>query len=360
MAKAKKLPSGSWRCQASYVDDDGVQHRASFTEETAKMAEAKAAMWKAGMIEKNQNKKQFPLGDAMDEYIASCRVAKRSASTIRIYVAMRENAYDLLIKKPVENITLRDVQRWVNARAQVVAPKTLRNNLNFLSAVLSASEVKLDFDSLKLPENEHIEMEIPSDEMVSALLDLVYDEDDMFIACSLAALMGLRRSEICALHWTDIQVADGIATLVIDKALVKDEHGLYVEKATKTDAGKRTLVIPDALYEELKRRRNLRTNIVSVTPDALTNRYAVRIKKLNLPKRFHNLRHYHASVMLREGVPEKYIVADMGHASFEMVKRVYGHIMQEKRNLIDKAMNTHATGILNRSHENAHELENCQ
>lgn len=360
MAKAKKLPSGNWRVQASFVDEDGVMHRASFTESTAKLAEAKAAMWKAGMLEREAEKVHLALDVAMDEYIASCRVAKRSASTIRGYVAMKNRAFEQLIHKPVDKLTLRDLQRWINARAQTVAPKTLRNNLNFLSAVLASCEVKLDLASLKMPEGERTEMEIPSDAQVSALLDRVYDQDDLFIACSLAALMGLRRSEICGLKWTDIQLVDNVATLVIDKALVMDEHGTHVEKSTKTNAGKRTLVIPDGLYAELKRRRNLRPNLISATPNALSNRYALRAEHLGMPTRFHNLRHYHASVMLREGVPEKYIVSDMGHSSFDMVKRVYGHVMQEKRSIIDQAMNTHATAILNTSHGTSHELQKSQ
>ena len=50
--------------------------------------------------------------------------------------------------------------------------------------------------------------------------------------------------------------------------------------------------------------------------------------------------------MIREGVPEKYIVSDMGHASFDMVRRVYGHVMGEKQQEINTMMNAHANNIL--------------
>jgi hypothetical protein len=43
----------------------------------------------------------------------------------------------------------------------------------------------------------------------------------------------------------------------------------------------------------------------------------------------------------------------MGHASFDMVKRVYGHVMEEKKNTIHAAMDTHAVLIL-KGHENCH------
>lgn len=347
MAKAKKLPSGNWRVQASYTDEQGILYRASFTERTAKMAEAKAAMWKVGMLEKEENRKHAPLGEAIDEYIDTCRATGMSPATVRSYVSLRRNAYESLIDKRVNTITLRDLQAWINARARNVTPKTVRNSLGLLQSVLRMHEVKLDFSVLRLPKPQRAEMEIPTDAQVTALLNAVYSDDDMYLAIAFAALMGLRRSEICCLRWSDIVVSDGVALLSVNKALVMGEDGQHVEKAPKTNAGTRTLMIPSALYSELKRRRSLRQNIISITPNALSLKYSRLVESCGAPARFHNLRHYHASVMLREGVPEKYIVADMGHASFEMVKRVYGHVMGEKMISIHAAMDTHASAVLN-------------
>lgn len=346
MAKAKKLPSGSWRVQASYTDDQGVVHRASFTEDTAKLAEAKAAMWRAGMLEKAENHRHAPLGEAIDEYIETCRVTGMSPATIRGYVSLRNNAYESLINKRVNLITVRDLQQWINVRAKDVTPKTVRNSLGLLQSVLKMHEVRLDFSVLKLPKPQHDEMSIPTDAQVTSLLDAVYNDDDMFLAIAFAALMGLRRSEICGLKWTDISPRGGSATLRVDKALVMGENGTHYEKAPKTQAGVRELMIPAPLYEELRRRRSLRPSIISLTPNALSLKYSRLVETLGAPSRFHNLRHYHASVMLREGVPEKYIIADMGHSSFDMVKRVYGHVMGERMDSIHAAMECHASEVL--------------
>ena len=106
------------------------------------------------------------------------------------------------------------------------------------------------------------------------------------------------------------------------------------------------LAVPESVRAELMRRRSLRKEMVSLTPNAITERYERLTKRLGIPGRFHDLRHYHASVMLREGVPEKYIVADMGHASFDMVRRVYGHVMAEKQQEINTMMNAHADSII--------------
>lgn len=346
MATAKQLPSGNWRCRAAFTDDDGVQHIESFTAETKRRAEALAFAWQEGMIERKKFKAKLPLGDAIDAYLETCRCAGLSPATIRSYKASRNNAFTSILSRPVDRISVKDLQRWVNERSKAVSPKTLKNNLALLSAVFKAEDVKFDFDAIKLPKVRRQEMSIPSDAQVAMLLNDVYDDNDMYIAIALAALMGLRRSEICALKWSDILIQDDVAYLDVSKALVLDEHDEHVEKTPKTDAGFRILPIPQALYAELVRRRNLKPNIVSITPNAITERYHRLVVRLDLPPRFHNLRHYHASVMLRENVPEKYIVADMGHSSFDMVRRVYGHVMQEKRSAISSAMDMHASTIL--------------
>ena len=358
MAKAKRLPSGNFRVLASFTDDDGVQHRASFTSESAKVAEARAAMWQAGMIEKEKNKRSLPLGDALDQYIESCRCSGISPSTIRSYVSSRNNAYEQIIHKRVDKLTVRDVQAWLNERSKIVSAKTCRNNLNLMTAALKSNGVSIDTSVIKTRKVQRTEIDIPSDAQIIALLDAVNDCDDMYIAIALAALMGLRRSEICALRWSDINVVDNVARLSVTRALVRDENGLLVEKCTKTNSGTRVLVIPPALYAEIRRRRQLRPTLVAISPNAITERYKRLVDRLSLPNRFHALRHYHASVMLREGVPEKYICADMGHSTFDMVKRVYGHVMGEKMSYIEESMANHAATIIPVEHENAHAAKN--
>ncbi len=46
--------------------------------------------------------------------------------------------------------------------------------------------------------------------------------------------------------------------------------------------------------------------------------------------RLHELRHVQASVMLALGVPDKYAMERMGHASTNMLKTVYQHTMKTK------------------------------
>ena len=356
MAKAKKLPSGNYRVRASYTDEDGVKHTESFTDSDPRIAEAKAAMWKAGMLKKEKERSSVPLSAALEQYVDTCRCAGMSPTTIRMYDSVRRNHFKAIAHRAVDRLTVRDVQKWINDLSSTLAPKTIRNALGMLSVTLKANGVKLDMDGLKLPTAKRQEVEIVSDADLQRLLDEIEGDDDLYIAVCIASLMGLRRSEICALTWSDILVAsDGKSVLSVNKALVLDENNDHVIKDPKTYAGRRMLVIPDDLYAKLKSRRQLRPTLVGSTPDAISHKYARVAERLGLPTRFHALRHYHASVMLRKGVQQKYICADMGHSSFDMVERVYGHVMSEELPVIDSAMSAHASSILNaRCHENCH------
>jgi len=137
---------------------------------------------------------------------------------------------------------------------------------------------------------------------------------------------------------------------MINKALVRDENNLLVEKDTKTDSGERTISLSDPVYAELIRRRNTiastRTNIISLSPNALTNRYATLAKKYGVCTKFHVLRHYMASVMARENVHTKYAAKILGHASPATTERIYTHVMDDKIIELNDALDAHAAGIL--------------
>lgn len=349
MAKAKQLPSGAWRVRVKHTNENGVQMTASFTDKNPKVAEAKAAMWVAGMLERDADLRNLPLGDAIDAYIETGRCTGMSPSTIKAYVSARNNAFTPLLKKRVNKITLRDVQSWVNWRAQQVAAKTIKNNLDLLVCVLRQNEVKLDLDALRLPKRKKVELVMPSDEQIKAMLDSLRGSknDEMFIAVMLASVYGLRRSEICALQWTDIRsTEDGKHILVVSKALVADENGLLVEKETKTEAGERVIVLADSVYFELMKRRNLRTHLVSLSPNALTNRYATLAKKFGVCSKFHGLRHYMASVMARDGADPIYAANLLGHASPNTTRRIYTHVMGDKVVQINSVVDAHASAVL--------------
>lgn len=288
------------------------------------------------------------LAQAMDKYLDTCRAAGRSPATIRGYVTMRRNGFETLETKPIVKISRADIQSMVNDWTRSGAtPKTVRNKLSFLSAAMKHAGIEPPMQGLILPEPDRKEMTIPQDEDVQrALFYLRAHNTNLYVAVVLAATLGLRRGEIAALTMDDFDFDAG--TVTISKSLAMDERGDYITKAPKSRSGNRVLRGLDALVVSAVRSYGHQPpqTITGLTPAAISCAYADVCAKLNLPGRFHDLRHYAASVMAALNVPPKYAQERMGHATLDMLNRVYQHTMDKKRDAVADAIASHNVALL--------------
>ena len=152
----------------------------------------------------------------------------------------------------------------------------------------------------------------------------------MRLAIKLSAYMGLRRSELCAITWGDIDLKN--RKMKINKAKVMDSKGHYVIKGTKTVNSTRTLDIPLVVLEDLKAIENKKGELLIIEPNHMHKPFKKAIGKAGIKDfRFHDLRHYYASIMLVLGVPDKYAMERMGHSTNNMLKTVYQHTFEAKQ-----------------------------
>lgn len=288
------------------------------------------------------------LAQAMDKYLDTCRSAGRSPSTIRGYAAMRRNGFEALESKPIAKISRAELQSVVNDWTRSGAtPKTVRNKIGFLSASMKHAGIEPPTQGLILPEPDRKEMTIPQDEDVQrALFYLRAHNTNLYVAVVLAATLGLRRGEIAALTMDDFDFDAG--TVTISKSMAMDEHGEYQLKAPKSRSGNRVLRGLDALVVSAVRNFGHQPpqTITSMNPTVITCAYMRVRDKLALPGRFHDLRHYAASVMAALNVPPKYAQERMGHATMDMLNRVYQHTMDKKRDAVADAIAEHNAALL--------------
>ena len=155
----------------------------------------------------------------------------------------------------------------------------------------------------------------------------------MQLAIKLGAFMGLRRSEICALTYDDIDFKQ--KKLSINKAMVINDKKEYVIKTTKTTSSTRTLDIPNIVLNDLK----LVPLPINLKPSQISDRFIDISRKSEVNCRFHDLRHFYASVMLSLGVPDKYAMERMGHSTSNMLKTVYQHTFENKQAEITNKLN---------------------
>lgn len=314
----QRLPSGMWRCQ---IMVDGK--RVSVVDENPGVAQAKAVALKAGLIEEKKFGPSMTVGQAIDRYIES-KDAVLSPSTIRSYRSIRNNSLGILENVQIGELSQEAVQRHINALAKESTPKYVRNVHGLLSAAVSAYRPDFVLHTT-LPQKEKKEIQIPTMEEVQFLAEKAKGTS-FELPFLLATWMGLRTSEIRGLTWDCV---DG-DTLHVKQALVEGDNG-PVLKTTKSYSGNRKIRIPPYIMSLIETQSPKDEYIIRYTRNALYNHLRRMCKRYGLPRyRFHDLRHVQASVMLALGVPDKYAMERMGHASTNMLKTVYQHTMKSK------------------------------
>lgn len=348
----QKLPSGQYRCQIT-VDGE----RVSVVDADPDICQAKAYALKSGMVEQKNNPTPITVEKAMEKYI-EIRSNVLSPATIRAYKNVSKNYFKQIKSKKLSSIDETIIQSQINLYAKEKSYKTVKNAVSLLVSVVSEDH-PINIKRLKYPQRipkEHAFLEAGS---ITKLID-VCRGDVIEIPVLLALWLGMRRSEICALDWGDIDFAN--KTISITKAKVPDENNKYVTKnTTKTEKSRRVLNCPDYILERLKASQpdeSRRTGqIVKLHPNDIYNHLKVICDNNDIPfVGVHGLRHTNASVMLSLGVADKIAMARGGWSSKDTMQNIYQHLFKDDKSAADTAINGYFDGLIcKNAHESAHD-----
>lgn len=344
--KAVKLPSGAWRCEAFLGrDKKGKRIRRSFTAPTKREAEALAR--KCEVEQKPSMRgiedKDITVGVAVKRYCdkkeAEAKKEKISPSTVRGYKKIYENNIDNIADIPCIKLEDYMINEWIDDLSEELSAKSIRNIWGLVHAslmdVLPRSRV-LDF-RVDLPPISKKKVVVPSEEDIHRLLAHLRANDYQFYCAAMLAAFGtLRRSEICALTAEDIDRKHNIVH--INKAMVEGIYSGYTLKKTKTESSERDVVLPafvvNALPEEGK--------IINVLPAWITEHFGQTLQKLDIPHfRFHDLRHYSASIMHYLQIPDETIMRRGGWATDHALHAHYRGVMSEYDKTYTEKLNEH-------------------
>jgi integrase len=351
MPTAKKLPSGSWRCLVySHTEeiknpDGSIKKKRIYESFTSnipgpkgkRIAEQAAAEFAANKDQRSRSADML-LGTAMDNYIQS-RESILSPRTIMDYKRIRRTSLQSLMNIRLSRITQEDIQIAINLESVNHSPKTVRNSHGLLSAVLK--QYRPDFAlNTSLPKKQRVELYIPTDEEVKRLIR-ASEGTEMELPILLAAFGPMRRGEICALDSTDIS-----GNIVhVSKNMVRTEDNAWIIKSPKSYAGDRYIDFPDFVAEKWRGKTG---RIVNLTPNNITDRFRSCLHRAGLPHfRFHDLRHYSASIQHALGIPDSYIMQRGGWGNDGTLKAVYRHALADKTKEMDDIANQHFNELCN-------------
>lgn len=350
--RLRQLPSGRW--QARYPGPDATLHPAPDTFPTKtdgelwlvdKEAEIRRNGWhdpNAGRVRLNDFARQW-LADRPD---LAPRTAQRYEGLLRLHIAPHLGGYELT------GITLAVVRTW---RAQLlgagVGEVTVAKSYRFLKTLLNTA-----VDDELIPRNPcrikgaasetRQPRSVPSMPQVVKLADVIGDRWRALVL--VAAFGALRWGELAALHRRDINLS--AMTVRVERSLV-ELRGHLIEAGPKSDAGRRTVHLPEALRPVLRHHltefaepgRDGRVFIGARGGSLRRPRFqATWAKATNAAEltglRFHDLRHAGATWAAQAGATVRELQERLGHAS-PAAAMIYQHSVDERARQLAERLN---------------------
>ncbi|MFJ6934472.1 site-specific integrase [Streptomyces sp. NPDC101132] len=168
--------------------------------------------------------------------------------------------------------------------------------------------------------------------------------DDRLFGPLLLSLMGLRPAEVSGLRWDDVDFEEGTLSITNTRTLIGNTR--VVEKDTKSEAGERTLPLPDPVRLALLSFKVLQAAEAATAGEAYTASPYVFVDSLGQPMngrllrehayhlmtgldlrkvRLYDARHSCLTFLAVNGVPDTILAAWAGHTNANFTKRVYVH-----------------------------------
>ena len=236
-----------------------------------------------------------------------------------------------------------DGKGGLSARSVVYHHRILSKALGY--AVRMGALARNVIDMIDPPRVERVKMTTLNTEEVTIFLDTA-KETSYYVFFATLLYAGLRRGELLALKWRNLDL--GRASLIVVETAYKLGNGEYVIKEPKTAHSRRTVSLSPALVALLREYRAdqellriqlgfgltdndfvfIRHDGGPIYPNAVTLAFHRVIKKAGLKHlRLHDLRHTHATLMLKAGVHPKIVSERLGHANIGITLDTYSHVL---------------------------------
>jgi len=236
-----------------------------------------------------------------------------------------------------------DGKGGLSARSVVYHHRILSKALDY--AVKMGVVVRNVARVVQPPRVKRITMRTLSADEVVRFLDAAR-ETNYYVYFATLLYTGLRRGELLALRWRNLDLDN--ATLTVVETAYKLGNGDYVIKEPKTAHSRRTVTLPSSLVELFKAYRAdqellriqlgitlnvddfvfIRPDGSPINPSAVTLAFRRIIKRAGLRSvRIHDLRHTHATLMLSAGVHPKVVSERLGHANIGITLDIYSHVL---------------------------------
>ena len=190
-----------------------------------------------------------------------------------------------------------------------------------------------------VPKPRKLDMKILTPEHMKAYLEAA-DRRGLLPMFYLELVSGLRKGELVALRWDDVDIRQ--RTISVSKQYVRNPDGSLELTRPKTENSVRLVSIPQTAVDLLILEHDKHPDSPYLFPSPLTGEMYHPDSVVNLHKkilqdaglehlRFHDLRHTFATTALQNGVDVKTVSAMLGHFDAGFTLRTYTHATRQKQ-----------------------------
>jgi integrase len=299
------------------------------------------------------------VGAWLDYWLENIVRRDREPTTYDGYeVSVRCHIKPFLGTRILRKLQVEDVERWLRmlerdgrgVRTRQFALTRLRTALKL---ALKRGHVARNVAELTdMPASNQRKLAPPTTDELRRLLDVIRG-DRLEALVILALATGLRRGELLGLRWEDVDLEERRLT-VHARVNRTRQAGLLFRDGAKTQAGQRSMVLPDIAVRALlaHRQRQLDSRALAgirwkgpsypdgkATGPVFTSTVGTILEPRNVYRyfdgvrddanlgghTFHGLRHDFASLLLAGGTPQRIVMEMMGHTNYSMTTR-YQHV----------------------------------
>ncbi len=199
-------------------------------------------------------------------------------------------------------------------------------------------------DAITAPRPQHSDMHTMNEDDLHTFLGAA-KKTPYYVLFYLALFTRMRRSELLALRWCDVDLL--LCQAYVTRSLRHLRTGKIVFRAPKTSKGRRMVSLsPSAviLLQEYKDKQIAHRAIPGIPleddalvftnlemkpllPDTVSHAWVKLVNRAGLEGiRLHDARHTHASLMLKQGVHPKVVQERLGHAAISTTLDLYSHV----------------------------------
>ncbi|MDZ4042529.1 MAG: tyrosine-type recombinase/integrase [Eubacteriales bacterium] len=214
-------------------------------------------------------------------------------------------------------------------------------------------------DLVSPPKRAKKDITVPTEAEVKALLGAAQGEY-LHMPIYMAVYTGMRLGEVLGLRWEDVDLPNQVIS--VRQSLYQRKQGDPLFKAPKTKGSTRTIDVGAAVVRALKAHKKEQSkqrmlagqmwqeyNLVCclqngqpIHPPTVGSRIRDLANNLDAEFSFHDLRHFHASILLKQGVHPKIVSERLGHSQISITMDTYSHLLpnvqRKAADLLDEAL----------------------